>query len=314
MTGNGHAHDSRKSAGDAESSAAQPVLPRLQGVEHRFLDFPGLRMHVAEAGSGEPVLLLHGFPQHWWEWRMIIPGLAEHYRVICPDLRGAGWTGAPRTGYNMDQLLADVVALMDALNLDRVHLIGHDWGALVGFHLCLKHPDRVRSFMALGVPHPFVRFDPRLLMVLWRLWFQVVIVTPLVGPGLLGKGHQRFARYLLLNFTANRDAFSEEDIELFVAQLREPARARAGSALYRSFIIPEAVHILTGAYQSTRLNTPTRVLYGAEDPGIRPDFLGGYEEHADDLELEFVDGAAHFVADDRPDVVLKRALELFAQH
>jgi len=210
-------------------------------------------------------------------------------------------------------VLADVVALMDALNLDRVHLIGHDWGALVGFQLCLRHPDRVQSFMALGVPHPFIRFDPRLLMVLWRLWFQVVIVTPLLGPRFLGKGHQRFARYLLLNFTANRDAWSEEDIELFVAQLREPARARAGSALYRSFIIPEAVHILTGAYRSTRLRTPTRVLYGAEDPGIRPELLGGYEDHADDLELEFVDGAAHFVADDRPDVVVERALELYAQ-
>ncbi|MCW2564729.1 MAG: putative hydrolase or acyltransferase of alpha/beta superfamily, partial [Mycobacterium sp.] len=92
-----------------------PELPQLDGVEHRFLDLPGLRMHVAEAGSGEPLLLLHGFPQHWWAWRKVIPALAERYRVICPDLRGAGWTDAPADGYTSDQLTADILGLLDAL-------------------------------------------------------------------------------------------------------------------------------------------------------------------------------------------------------
>lgn len=131
-------------------------------------------------------------------------------------------------GYTRDQLLADVVALLDALNLDRVQMIGHDWGALVGFQLCLNHPGRIRNYLCLG-PHPFTRFDPRLLTAMWRLWFQVVIVTPLLGPRLLGNADQRFARYLLLNDTTDRAAWSEEDIEVFVARFREPARARAGS-------------------------------------------------------------------------------------
>jgi len=86
-------------------------------------------MHLAEAGSGIPVLL-HGFPQHWREWRKVIPRLAEQFLVICPDLRGAVWTGAPRRGHTRDQLLADVVALLDTLRLDSVHLLTHDYGAL----------------------------------------------------------------------------------------------------------------------------------------------------------------------------------------
>src|SRR4051794_38978342 len=118
--------------GGPEQRRPEVALPQLDGVEHYFVDLPKLRMHVAEAGSGVPVLLLHGFPQHWWEWRKVIPGMAEHYRVICPDLRGSGWTDAPRKGYTRDQLLADVVALLDALNLDRVHLLTHDWTALIG--------------------------------------------------------------------------------------------------------------------------------------------------------------------------------------
>ena len=71
------------------SVQTSPELPTLAGVEHRFFDLPGLRMHVAEAGSGEPLLLLHGFPQHWWAWRTVVPALAAHYRVICPDLPGS---------------------------------------------------------------------------------------------------------------------------------------------------------------------------------------------------------------------------------
>ncbi|WP_412538342.1 alpha/beta fold hydrolase [Longispora sp. K20-0274] len=289
----------------------------LKGVEHRFVDVAGLRMHVAEAGRGEPVLLLHGFPQHWWEWRKVIGGLAAHHRVIVPDLRGAGWTDAPADGYDSDRLLADVTGLLDALGLDRVYLIAHDYGAILGFKLCLEHPERVRDYLSLASPHPYVRFHPGLLTVMWRLWFQFVIATPGIGPRFLSGGRQRLPRHLLQAYSVAPDAFSEADIEQFLAPLREPARARAGSALYRDCVMKEARRIMSGAYRGTRLTTRTRILYGAQDPVARPEqaqrFLGGYEEHADDLTQEFVEGAAHFVADERPDVVVERALALFAQ-
>lgn len=290
------------------------AFPQLDGVEHRMVELPGLRMHVAEAGHGEPVLFLHGFTQHWWEWRKVVPGLAERYRLVCPDLRGAGWTDAPRSGYTAPQLLADVVALLDELRIDRVHLVGHDWGAVVGFRLCLSHPDRVRSYLCLATPHPFVRLDPRALSAAWRLWFQIVIAAPVLGPLLLRTGDQPFARYLLRSFSYNRDAWSDEDVELFVAPLRNPSRAHAGSALYRRFVLPEVFRIMRGAYRTGRLETPTRLLVGAQDPVTRPELLGGYEDHADDLTVNVVDGASHFIADENPDAVVAHALELFAQH
>jgi pimeloyl-ACP methyl ester carboxylesterase len=290
-------------------------FPKLDGVEHRFVELPGLRMHVAEAGSGVPVLLLHGFPQHWWEWRGVIPGLAAKYRVICPDLRGTGWTDAPRKGYTRDQLLADVENLLDALEIDQVHLLTHDWGALVGYQLCLRQPGRVRSHLSLSIPPPYFDFDRRLVFaIMRRAWFNLVNPVPFVAPILMGKGKQRLLRQMLLGFMTNKDALSAEDLELFIERFREPARARAGSALYRHFIQPEAARILSGSYRNTRLATPTRVLVGADDPNIRLEFLHGYEEYVDDLTLEFIDGASHFVADERPDVVTETALELFARN
>ncbi|GAB3431989.1 alpha/beta fold hydrolase [Flindersiella endophytica] len=295
------------------------ALPALDGVEHHDIELPGLRMHVVEAGpevstagsTVEPVLLLHGFPQHWWEWRAVIPGLAEHHRVICPDLRGAGWTDAPAGGYNREQLLADVIGLLDARGLDRVHVLAHDWGAILGFLLCLRHPERVGRYISCAIPHPYLRFDHRMLPAMWRMWFQFAIVTPGLGPRLLGSGRQPLARHLLGERAAGRPTCSEADLEIFLARMREPARTRAAAALYRGFIQPEGRRIIGGAYRDTRLTTPTRLLIGAEDPVVRAEFMGGYEPYADDLRVETIAGAAHFLVDQQPEAVLERALEFF---
>jgi pimeloyl-ACP methyl ester carboxylesterase len=286
-------------------------LPALDGVEHRFVDLPGLRMHVAEAGRGEPVVLLHGFPQHWWEWRQVVPRLTEHHRVICPDLRGFGWTDAPPTGYTRDQLLADLVALLDSLKIDRVRLIGHDWGALLAFRLCLTQPDRVRAHLCLSIPPPFISFDPAIAKAMWRMWFDAVLPVPMLGPWSLQTGG--LARYLLTSPTCGgRRAWAAGEAESFAGQFRDPARARAGSALYRSFILPEAVRMMRGS-ADVRLTTPTRVLIGADDPIVRAEFIHGYEAHVDDLTVDYVPDAGHFLVDDRPDAVVTHALDLFGR-
>src|SRR5829696_9504920 len=105
-----------------------PPLPALPGVSHRAIHVNGTRLHVAEAGDGPPLLLLHGWPQHWWCWRKLIPRLAASYRVLAPDLRGWGWSDAPPGDYDKASFAADIVALLDAEGIDRVSVIGHDWG------------------------------------------------------------------------------------------------------------------------------------------------------------------------------------------
>jgi hypothetical protein len=101
--------------GAASQEATVPPMPEVADVSHRFVQAGRLRTHVAEAGAGRPVLLLHGQFQHWYAWREVIPALAARYRVICPDLRGHGWTETPRSGYRTAELAADVLALLDAL-------------------------------------------------------------------------------------------------------------------------------------------------------------------------------------------------------
>ncbi|MBT0861834.1 alpha/beta fold hydrolase, partial [Campylobacter jejuni] len=105
------------------------------------------------------VVLLHGFPQHWWEWRRVAPAIAaEGYRVFCPDLRGSGWTRAEESGFGPETQMDDVLAVLDALGVDRAHFVCHDMGAISGMNLSYRRPDRVRTMVQLSVPPGFMEF------------------------------------------------------------------------------------------------------------------------------------------------------------
>jgi len=136
--------------------------PGVPGVTHRFVDAGGLRMHIAEAGEGPLVLLLHGFPESWYSWRHQLPALAAAgFHAVAPDQRGYCETGPPAfpdrqariEDYTMLHLTGDVLALMDALGEQHAVVAGHDWGAPVAWHAGLFRPDRVRGLIALSVPY-----------------------------------------------------------------------------------------------------------------------------------------------------------------
>jgi pimeloyl-ACP methyl ester carboxylesterase len=288
-------------------------LPQLPGVSHSFVTLStGLRMHVAEAGPRDapPVLLLHGFPQHWWEWRKVIPLLADRYRVIAPDLRGAGWSDAPASGYTVHDLLADVLALMDALGLERVGLVAHDFSAFAAYDLCYDHPERVAGFLCLG-PHPYLRFTPSMLAGVPQLWFQPVVATPGLGPWALRT--DRLPRHLLRGLAATGDSITDDDLAVFTARLHAPGHPEAGSALYRHAILPGMGRFVSGAYRKRRLTVPTVALLGGADAGVSPGMLEVHGDQADDLAGHVVDDAGHFLADDRPDAVASHALALFGR-
>jgi pimeloyl-ACP methyl ester carboxylesterase len=302
-------HDASLGPGQPEASD----LPQLPGARHAFLTLPtGLRMHVAEAGepTAPPILLLHGFPQHWWEWRKVIPSLAERYRVVAPDLRGAGWTDVPTDGYSVDDVLADVLALLDRLDLDRVGLVAHASSAFVGYRLCFDYPDRVAAFLSLA-PHPYLRFRPYMLAGIPQLWFQPVVAAP--GLGTWALGTDRLPRHLFTGFTTTDESITDEDLELFITRLHQPGRAHAGSALYRNLVLRETIRFFSATYRKRRLTVPTVALLGGADAGIRPGMLDVPGDPADDLVGHVVDGAGHYLADDRPDVVAAHAMALFGR-
>jgi pimeloyl-ACP methyl ester carboxylesterase len=285
-------------------------LPHVEGVEHRFVEARGLRTHVAEAGQGDPLVMLHGWPQHWYEWRHLIPTLSKRYRVICPDLRGLGWTDAPPHGYEKEELASDVLGLLDALSLDGVKLVGHDWGGWVGFLICLREPARVERYLGLNILPPFVPVGARAVLSVWRLWYQWVIATPWLGEWAVGQvvsGRNPLFAWV----GGGPGAWSPEEREIFLGQFRERERARASVQYYRSFQLREMPGLLRGRYRGRRLSTPTKVLFGTGDRVMDTRALDASSRLADAMDYELVEGAGHFIADQRPDLVLDRALSFF---
>ncbi len=287
-------------------------MPQLEGVTHRDVHARGLRFHVAEAGPADapPVVLLHGWPQHWFMWRHVIPQLATDRRVIAPDLRGLGWSDAPKHGYLKQELADDVLAVLREMGVERFDLIGHDWGAWAGLLMAASAPERVQRYVACSIPHPWPPQErPRLRNVL-NLWYQVALGSPGLGAWLMRNG--RFQRQVLTVARVHGD-YAPEEMAAFVDVLRQPANASATSQYYRQFLLHELRPLISGAFKEREYTTPTHLLWGRRDQilqGARA--TGDHERHAPNTTIEWVDDTGHFLPEERPEIVVERARALFA--
>ena len=268
-----------------------------------------LDVHVTEAGSGPPLLLLHGWPQHAGAWRKVIPLLAETFRLLTPDLRGFGRTGTPAGGYDPSTFAEDAVALLDALGLNEACVVGHDWGGFAGYLLALRHPDRVRALVVCNAPHPWAPLNARAAFELWRTWYVAVVASPL-GPRVVAS--ERFVPWFL-RLGGRRHVFDDSEAERYAAPLREPARARASQQLYRSYLRAARDIFVSKPYDGQRLTVPTRTLFGREDFYIPVESAVGAEQHADDWTVELLDGCGHWTPEERPELVAETARALFSR-
>jgi pimeloyl-ACP methyl ester carboxylesterase len=272
-------------------------IPHVGGVEHRFVDAGGLRTHVATAGEGPPVLMLHGWPQHWYMWRDVIPLVAPHARVIAPDFRGFGWSDVPGRGYEKHQLMRDALALLDELGIEKVTVAGHDWGGYVGFLLALEHPERVERLLAGNVLPPWPARDPKVALDAWRFVYMPVLSTPGLG-GWVGR-------------TVGPRPIPEPARAEFAARLDGP-RARATERLYRAFFLRELPKLVRGRYSASDLTVPTKLLFGTGDVVLTTRAVRDAAAQTEMLELELVAGATHFVVDEKPELVADRLLASLA--
>lgn len=281
--------------------------PALSGVVHADVRVGHARWHVATAGDpgAPPLVLLHGWPQHWWLWRHAIGPLAETHRVYVPDLRGFGWSDAPPGGYSKMGLAADVVRLLDVLGLERTALVGHDWGGFVAFLAALREPERIERLVALSIPHPWMTLGPTDPVALARTAaYQLPLATPRLGPA-LAQHVPTFLRTVLRAGVAPGFRWDAETMALYVDAVRRPDHARASSALYRTFLARELRALTQGRYANRRLEMPVLLATGELDPVVTPARLHGLTTHAPNGRTTVVRGAGHFLPEEAPDRVLE---------
>ena len=274
-----------------------PAMPVLEGVEHSFHDLPtGVRLHLASAGPADapPVLALHGWPQHWWAWRHVIGELRGEFRLLCPDLRGLGWSGRPADDdFRKQRMADDAIALLDELERERVRLVGHDWGGWSAILAALTAPERFSSLLAMSIGHPWV---PARVAARngYLLAYQLPLAAPFAGERVIRDG--RYPRGMLRNGRRDGRRYTREEEDAYVDVLRDPATAHASSKFYRDFIVRE---LRPGSYAGQRPAMPAKLLIGSREP-FRA-YAAGFPG-----EIDVIDGAGHFVPEEAPQAVAER--------
>lgn len=294
-------------------------------MRHHTVDANGIRMHVAEEGEGSPVVLLHGFPELWFSWRKQIGPLAEAgHRVIAPDLRGYGGTDAPPgpAGYDLVNLSADVVGLLDALGIEKAAIVGHDWGAQLAWHVALIHPERVSCVAAISVP--FIPRGPAPPTPLMREHIgEDFYVVWMQEPGLSDDALARDVRRTITTpkvwgpAWAERtdedprrpDFMTEEELQVYVDTF-ERTGFTGGINWYRSV---DRTWELLEPYAHRTIDQPALFMVGSRDSTAKWMPPAAMEGHVTGLrEVVTVDGAGHWLQQERPDEVNERLIRFLA--
>lgn len=262
----------------------------------------GLTFDVHPGGpeDGEPALLLHGFPQHSRQWDLVAPVLhRDGVRTIAVDQRGysPGARPAEVDAYRIGECVADAVAILDALHLDAAHVIGHDWGAVVGWHLAGRHPDRVRSLTAVSVPHPLAMVtavgadeDQRQRSAYIRLFRQ----PDKAEQVLLDEGARRL-RALLTGVPPDR-------IDLYLRTMREPGALTAALNWYRAMSATD----LEGLGS---IVVPTTLVWSDQDAAVGRTAAEGCAAHVTgEFRLVELTGVTHWVPEEAPEAVAEAAV------
>ena len=256
---------------------------------------------VTDEGRGEPVVLLHGFPDSARLWRHQIPALvAAGFRVIAPDQRGFGETDKPvgEEAYKLSEVIGDVVALLDALKLERVHLVSHDWGAAVGWGLCAYQPQRVTRHVALSVGH---------LTALWNAglaqrrlaWYMLLFMRRGLAEEILMRDNWQWFRDLFAHHT---------EMETWLKDLSRPSALTAALNWYRANVDVESW--TAEGWVLPRVTVPTLGVWSTGDAYLTEVQMVASSQYMDAAwEYLRVEGASHWLMLDRPDYVSRVLVE-----
>jgi pimeloyl-ACP methyl ester carboxylesterase len=266
----------------------------------------GVRLHWVEQGSGSLVVLLHGFPEFWYSWRHQIPVLAQGFRVIAPDLRGYNLSEKPKTGYDMETLTDDVLALVRQLGEERASVVGHDWGGVLAWVYAMRFPEATQKLVILNAPHPArfreaVRKPRQFLRSTYVLFFQI--------PGLpelaLGANKAWPIGRLMRRSAARKDAFSPQDLERYREAMARPGALTAALNYYRA----AWTNRLPG---DQTVRAPTLVLWAEHDQALGKELTEGLERWVPDLTIRYLD-CGHWTQQEMPEEVNRYLLEFLGR-
>jgi len=274
------------------------------GFTHHNARVNGINLHYVRQGAGEPLLLVHGWPGFWYEWRLNIGPLAERFDVIAPDMRGYAYSdkpdGAPETAYSDTAFAEDIRALLDALAVDRVNIVSHDFGAIWVQRFARMYPERMAKLMLfdppyLGIGARWFQFPHN-----FHTWYQVFHQQPM-AEAIVGASREATRAYIshfLRAWSADPNIWTDEEIEAYTDAYAQPGALRGGFNCYRA--------TMRGGMQSSGdlvIHAPTTVLWGTKDSILPYEWTDNLPQFFSNLTLKKMDGVGHFMMREAPERV-----------
>lgn len=289
------------SAGTPSPSREVPLDPAsLSGFAHHTIMANGIRLHYVRGGQGEPLVLLHGFGSTWYMWRDVMPALAEQYDVIVPDLRGGGDSAKPVGGYDKRTMAEDIHALVVGLDLDGVHLAGHDIGLMVAYAYAAQHPDAVRRLALLDAPLPGIPPFDQFQTSFWPFVFHQVRDLP---EALITGQENLYLSWFWRTLAYDPTAVEPSAVAEYVRAYSAEGAMRAALEWYRAFAQDAEDN---RAFARTPLTMPVLALGGAAVVGDA--VYRTAQQVALDVRGGVIEQCGHWIPEERPQEVISQLL------
>jgi pimeloyl-ACP methyl ester carboxylesterase len=272
-----------------------------------YLRVNGIRLHYVSGGTGEPLVLLPAWPQTWWEYRKMMPALAQRYRVIVVEVRGMGGSDKPPGGYDKKSMARDVYEFVRALGYERVNIVGHDIGAMVAFSFAVNHPDATRKLALLDVAHPDEsRYEMRLVPrpgAGFNMWWWAFNQVPELPERLLAGRAWYLVDWLYGKSLVDQDAIGPRDRAIYARAYDTPEAIRATNSWYQAF--HQDIADMNG------YGKVTAPILGLGCPINVERLRRVLPEQGTDVRVERVDDSSHWIPEEQPELVSKLLLEFF---
>ncbi|MEW6730105.1 MAG: alpha/beta hydrolase [Acidobacteriota bacterium] len=276
-------------------------------ITSQYINTNNIRLHCMIAGEGEPIILLHGFPEHWYSWRHQIPALINNGQVIVPDLRGYNLSDKPVgvQNYDIDILAKDVIGIIEAVGAHQAIVIGHDWGGAIAWWLAIRHPQMVKRLVVMNCPHP-IAFQQRIwefeqFCKSWYMFFFQLPWLPEQFIHLVGV-HNITAR-IFRDSAVEPTAFSNEDIDRLATAIDQPGALTAMINYYRAGFRRCFDRALFKQLASSQIEMPTLIIWGEQDRFLVRGNTEGLQRWVKDLTVKYLPDSGHWVQQEKPEIV-----------